>query len=365
MRITILIRSLEVGGAEKQAELVARLLDAAGHDVHVIVFYDAGPGVISLRNAGVRLTSMQKKGRWDLFGFLYRLCRSIRASRPDVLYSYMDVANLLSLLVYPFANKPRLVWGVRNEFTPDALLDWPSRIATRLEIVLARFAYAVVSNSRSGMRRFGTSVSSERLRYVPNGIDTDFFKRCETGRQRLRRQWGVPADSMLPVVGIVASLHPRKDHETFLRACALLARETAVGTIVVVGRGSTERTLSLSSLATRLDLQRVIFLGEQIDMPSIYSALDLLVLSSRVEGFPNVLAESMACETIAVCTDCGDAREIVVDPQLVAPIADPEGLKTAMMSGLARREQSALGRAKMIECFGTKRLLTGTIASLS
>jgi glycosyltransferase involved in cell wall biosynthesis len=62
-------------------------------------------------------------------------------------------------------------------------------------------------------------------------------------------------------------------------------------------------------------------------MPSVYSALDILTLPSRAEGFPNSVGEAMACETPCVVCRVGDASEIVGNTGVVVPPDDPAQLR--------------------------------------
>ena len=93
-RVVILLRSLEIGGAERQAVLLAKALHGAGWPVCVVTSYDKGGLADELRAAGVELHLAGKKGRWDMLGYLLRLTRLLRGLKPDIIHSYLDVSNL-------------------------------------------------------------------------------------------------------------------------------------------------------------------------------------------------------------------------------------------------------------------------------
>jgi glycosyltransferase involved in cell wall biosynthesis len=74
--------------------------------------------------------------------------------------------------------------------------------------------------------------------------------------------------------------------------------------------------------------------GEIGDMPAFYQSIDLLVLSSRTEGFPNVIAEAMSFGKPIVTTDVGDAAAIAGKAGIAVPARDPQALAGAMRAFL-------------------------------
>src|SRR5690606_39133317 len=105
--------SLERGGAERQASLLARTLVERGFDVVLATFYDGGALRAEIEGSGVRVLSLQKKSRWDVALFALRLLRAIRRERPDVLYSFLTVPNVVAVLMKPLLTRTRVVIGVR------------------------------------------------------------------------------------------------------------------------------------------------------------------------------------------------------------------------------------------------------------
>jgi len=198
----------------------------------------------------VRVVSADKRGRWDLVGFMLRLYRAVRDLRPQIVHGYMYGANEIALLL-GWAARARVVWGVRASGLDMRFYDWPTRLLWRTGAWLSHGADALIANSEAG-RRFHIDFGypARRFLVIPNGIDTDLYRHDDSGRRQLRMQWGLSDDHVL--IGIVARIDPMKDHETFLRAAAaLVATETAVR-FVIVGAGSQASLARLKTIAERL-----------------------------------------------------------------------------------------------------------------
>jgi len=87
--------------------VLARGLLASGTDVHVVLFYRGGVFDAELIAAGVPVHFVEKNGRWDVFGFLWRLASIMRLLRPAVVYSFLDLPNILALALRGVIGKPR------------------------------------------------------------------------------------------------------------------------------------------------------------------------------------------------------------------------------------------------------------------
>lgn len=363
--ILFLIRSLSTGGAERQLVALANGLAERGHKVSVAVFYGGGDLERDLR--GARLHDLGKAGRWDLPAFFLRLVRLIRKLRPDVLHGYLGTANLLSVLARPFAQRMRVVWGLRASDMDLARYDWVWRLSARLEVLASRFADRIIVNSRAGRdHAVRQGMPAKRLVIIPNGIDTDRYRPDSMAGRAVRGEWGVPDGALL--VGHVGRLDPMKDHETFLRAAALLAGQRTDARFVCVGGGDPAEARRLEGLAADLGLaDRLVWAGARQDMPAVYNALDVLCLSSAFgEGFPNVLGEAMSCGVPCVATDVGDAALVMGDTGIVVPRRDHAALAAGLRARLERPDENlrAACRARILAEFGLERMVMETEALL-
>ena len=362
MRILFLTRSLNRGGAERQLVLLARELHQRGHEVAVALFYSGGPLEADLREAFVRILPLNKRGRWDVLGFLTRLVRTVLHERPDLMHGY--IGNLMMLFVKPFLPSMKMVWGIRCSYLDFSRYNWLFRISHALECRLAWSADLIIANSQAGYRsHVADGFPKDKIVVIPNGIDTARFFPNPEARERIRAQWGMAGDEAL--IGLVGRLDPMKDHETFLQAAVLLLQERKQVRFVCVGDGPSEYRTALHNRAHALGLtNHLLWVGAQSQMADAYNALDLLVNSSYGEGFSNVLGEAMACGVPCVATDVGDSGLVIGDAGQLVPPKDPAALKTAMQKVLGSKPNAAEIRRRIVEHFSLDNLVLATERAL-
>ena len=112
--LVLLIRSLNLGGAERQVTTLALHLHKSGVPVTVVTFSAGGPLQAELDAAGVSSACLHKRSRFGLPLTLLRLARLLRQLQPHTLYGFLAVPNLLALLLRRCATGMRIVWGVRS-----------------------------------------------------------------------------------------------------------------------------------------------------------------------------------------------------------------------------------------------------------
>jgi glycosyltransferase involved in cell wall biosynthesis len=181
----------------------------------------------------------------------------------------------------------------------------------------------------------------------------------------LRDGWGISKQEKL--FGLVGRIDPMKDHHTFLKAIAIAQQQNTKARFVCVGNGPKEFQDSLKAYASSIGVKNIIWAGPRNNMPAVYNALDFLVLSSKGEGFPNVVAEAMACGIPCIVTDVGDCRLIVGETGMVVPLEDPVALAQAIlhMSNKPLVERESLGlqaRQRIVDEFSVEKMVAASEA---
>ena len=350
----------EFGGAERQLVDLACGLQSRGHAVTLVTFYPGGGMLADAERAGVRIVSLDKSGRWDIPGFLWRLGRTLRRERADCVHGYLGLANTLLVLTRPIHRAP-VVWGLRSSDIDLSRYHWVARVDAWLERILSRFPRLIIANSHAGKQHaIERGYPGDRMIVIPNGIDLARFHRDEAGRERARREWGVQSGELL--VGRIGRIDPQKDQPTFLNAAAIVAAQRPEVRFVIVGNDRFGEQDDITPLVNRLGMgERLIWAGHRADMAAVHSAFDLCVSSSAFgEGTPNVLVEAMACGTPCVTTDVGDSVLAVGNLGEVVPRRDPEALARGILRALDTPVDRAALRAHVMDRYSLKRLIDAT-----
>lgn len=327
-RIVFVLFNLELGGAERQALILARhLVEQEKAEVEVWGFNKPGPVAQSCERIGVPWRVVPypfKSGRVARFAGLARVARRLRRARPDILLPYTYVPNVICGLIWRWTGAQACVWNQRDEGVTPFISEWARSASQRTPMF--------VSNSRAG-ERFLTDrlkVDPGRVRVIENGIEQ---LSVAGDRSSWRARLEIADDSF--VACMVANLHDNKDHRTLLRAWRRVVEgcNGRKAVLVLAGRhdGAYE---SLVSLSRELDLNgHVRFAGQVSDVPGLLSAADVGVFSSVTEGCPNGVLESMAAGLAVAGTDIEGIRSVIAPAGLefLAPPQDYEALAGAIL----------------------------------
>lgn len=361
LRIVLIARALGIGGAERQLAALATGLRSRGHDLTILLFYSENLYEERLERAGVVVRHLEKQGRWDVARFGPALRRALAELRPDIVYTFLPVPNLVAAALRPFLPRHSLVWSLRASNMDPGSYDRLSRLALRLEPALSRIPDLIIANSGAGRAHaLSRGFGGARIAVVPNGIDLGRFRPPEPEmRASARARLGLPDDCI--AVGHLARDDPMKDHGSFLRALAGMDKRFHA----VIAGIDPDSAPGLRRLAESLGLEpRITWAGPVSDVLEIYAALDLVCISStNGEGFSNVLGEAMACGIPCVATDVGDSR-VILDG--LGPVVAP-GNATALAAGMAEaaggRSDPEIGRRlrqRIAERYGIDRMVETT-----
>lgn len=262
-----------------------------------------------------------------------KLTKIIKHEQPDCVQTWMYHADLFGGMAARLAGVRQVFWGVRMSSLEKGRSPSITRAIVRLCAGISGWIPARIiccaEDARIAHVKLG--YPDRKMTTIFNGYDVSRWSVSKDNRNSVRGELGISNNTFL--LGMVSRYDPLKDHETLLKALNFVAQELDSFQCVLVGTNIDERNPELMKLINKFDLEgRVLLLGPRDDIPGIMNALDIHILSSRSEGFPNVVAEAMACGTPCISTNVGDARHIIGNAKAVCPAGCPEELANLILA---------------------------------
>jgi glycosyltransferase involved in cell wall biosynthesis len=395
-RVLMVTPSLTRGGAERQILATADGLLHRGHEVEIFYFTDlvgeanfidefSQLGIKCHHPSKFRDLIFDEDNVEDIYGLRQfaqlvdeldmvalgrALTKAIRQFRPAIVHCWSDLANVIGGLVATNLGVPTVVLGQRN--IPafryiEGIAPYPCLDAYRL---LAQHPNVIMlNNSLAGVAKYMRclGVPNHKISVVYNGFlprGIHIRRRSET--QLCRHRLGLADDA--PVIGTVMRFAPEKDPHLWLETAAAIAAARPDSRFVLAGYGNLakqmERKIETLGLADRFILP-----GAAKDVGLIYGALDVLLLTSRYEGTPNVLIEAQAAGVPVVAPDVGGTSEALLDgvTGILVRYRRASNLASAVLEILEdprwRERAASEGPRFASKRFGHQRMIDETIAA--
>lgn len=324
--------------------MLKRFVCASEGERHVIVSLKSFSSLeaAAMQAIGVSVITLDILNSIELLAKAIGFSRDIRRMRPKAIICWMYHANSFGAIAKAcaFSNVP-VIWTVHHSLNQFKAESRSTKLAIVVNRLLSPLPNGIVFCSMRSLeqhRDFGFSI--QHSAFIPNGYE---FSDGETFRllpSEIKKRKKIR-------VGAAGRFHAVKDYPSMLSAAAKVLKQHENVEFVLAGNGVSMDNSEFKSLVitSGVDTTRLRLLGEVTDMDAFYSSLDLFVLSSVTEAFPNVLAEAMGYSVPCVSTNVGDAAYIINGFGKVVPPHSSEKLADAIteLINMPEEDRRALG----------------------
>lgn len=344
VRVLVVVPTLSVGGAEKMVTRLLPALQSSRFQVRLICTGEEGELFNELTAAAIPAISLHAGGKAKAIQCLWQMGRQIRNFKPDVLLTQGAGTTALARLAATLHGvRHQVVWvhtSIRTQHPWRQTLD-------RILIPLTSVFLGVCDSQRKHLENI-CHYPIHKIRIIRNGINPSIFQTTES--QSSLEEFGF--EPGCNVVGMIARLHPVKDHRTLILSAPIVLRSMPDTQFLIIGDGPEYHVLA--ELCRKVGLQsKVHFTGTRNNIEQLLAGIDIVAHCSHSEGLPLAVLEAMACGRPVVGTNVGGMNELVqhgITGYLVPP-QNPEILANYLIHLLKNKtlcqEMGAAGRHRI------------------
>jgi glycosyltransferase involved in cell wall biosynthesis len=330
MKVNIIhiIPGMKMGGAEKA--LLRLIINSPKCNHHVLSLTRGGAmhEVFLKNNISVKVFDFDKSFFLSFRGVISFMLDQ----KPDVVQTWLYSANIIGGIAAKISRVDNIIWGLRGTGIPQSFFSLHMIMIIFGAFLSYFIPNKIVSNAKSVMDfhiKNGYKKSNHVV--IPNGFDINKYT-SHSSFHKLS-DIGIDEKKQSIIIGTVGRYDRLKDYKTMIKACSLAMIKNSNIRILMVGRGLEESNSELMRIffKNRIDLSKISLVGEVNNVRPYIDMMDIFCLSSKNEGFPNVVCEAMLMSKPCVVTDCGDSSDIVSNTGIVVPIEDHQKLSMGLM----------------------------------
>ena len=302
-RIAWVIPTMRVGGSEIQ--LLHLMKGLIGEfEMTLVCTRSEGALIGDARRAGAYVRVLDTRSGWD-FRVQRRLQHIFHAHTPHIMHSYLSGFDIFANRAARKAGIP-IVLSSRRE-----LATWQQGRHRFMQRLANKHADCIVANSHA-VAEFAAEQEGEplnRFRIIPNGVEPERFV-ATIPREQITSRFRLPPHTLN--VGMVANFSPVKDHRLFLDMASLILKERQDVHFLLVGTGALVDSVA-DTIHRRKQERYFTRIGTVGEVADLLHVMDVKVLTSQMEGFPNAVIEAMSAYKPCVAGSVGGIPELIDD----------------------------------------------------
>jgi glycosyltransferase involved in cell wall biosynthesis len=329
MKVAHIISGLGLGGTEK---ILHNLCVNDNLNKHIVIsLTSAGYYGALLKKKNIKFYVCNLRSIFFFFFSFFKLIKILKYQKIDIVQTWLYHADFFGGIAACIAGIKNIIWNIRH----SSLEKGKSKNSTILMVkILSKLSWFVPIQIIT-CSKLAENIHSKlgyckkKMIYIPNGYDCSILKPINSKFFFIRKKFSL--EKKTPLLGMIGRFDPQKDHKNLFEALSLLKNQNQNFNCILVGNNINKKNFFLISLISKYKLTNHVKLHEySTKISEIMSELDILVLSSSSEAFPNVVAEAMSCKTPCVVTNVGDAALIVGDTGWVVPPKNPPALARSL-----------------------------------
>ncbi len=308
LHVAIFLPSLRGGGAERAFVVLANQLVLLGYSVDLLLVKAEG---VYLEEVNSKVKIYDFASSRSLLA-LPKLIAYLRRQHPPILLSALTHINVLSILSSLFCKKTKTIISERSNLSRS--LDRLGRARKKLLQFLIRISYFFADHIVAVSKGVGDDLiinhgfERDKISVIPNPYDIEKIKKKSLVNID-PKPWLTDDVKLILAVG---RLTEAKDYPTLLKAMKLVTEEYSNAHLLILGEG--EEKDYLKKIILKLDIESNVHLGGfDINPFRWMRKSDVYVLSSKQEGFPNVLVQALICGSQIVSTDCDSGPNEILE----------------------------------------------------
>ena len=318
MKILHIINSLKKGGAEGCLYRLSKFHKKKYKrkiNIIIVTLIDKGFYETDLKKIGIKIFSLginKKTKFFDIIKKIFKLRKYIKNQNPEVIQSWMYHSNYITLLL-PRIFYDKIFWNIRHS---ELNIRFSKKMTILISIIcgiLSRIIPKKIIYCSEKSIKFHEKqhfYSKNKTALINNGFSDKIYFSSRYLRSNFRKKNKIKKNDI--ILGFAGRYAKQKNINSLLLAFSKIIKNFDNVYLYMAGKDMGAQNKELVDNVTSLKLQnRVFFLNEQKKLVEFYNGIDLLLLTSHSESFPNVVAEAMLCSTPVLSSDAGCAKKII------------------------------------------------------
>lgn len=297
-KIYFILPTFGGGGAEKVALYLLNNLNLNNFDLSIVVIYkNKGEYLKELRNEVKKIFLEKDKIRYSIFS-LYKI---LKKEKPDIIINFsFELMVLIGIFIIPFLKN---IYFINRQINILSKYNFNFFKKFLLKIAYKNFD-KIITQSKDMTEDLLKNINISKGKIVEINNPVDIEKIEKLSNENIQIEFDKNSKNLL----CVGRLVPQKGFDLIIQIMSLLNKNIK---LYIIGDGNEKE--NLLKLIKKLKLEKQVFLLGRKSNPYMYmKRADLFILSSRFEGFPNVLLEANVCGCYAICNNSlGGINEII------------------------------------------------------